>query len=163
MRNFSTLAMLAAVALAFIAITAMAFTACTKKNETAATVSAESYAKILNGDLSDFAGTWVNGRGERIQLRANGTFNAGQRTGGFTHGLGTLTTNGTNYEWIVFMEGEDEGFEVLFFPVGVGVKNFAGDVVETHISNDRIFMVSVGSSNEVYYRKGELSSPHPQR
>jgi len=114
------------------------------------------YSAIMDGHLDEWAGTWVNGRGERIQLRANGTFDAGQRTGGFTRGLGTLTTNGTNYEWIVFMEGEDEGFEVLFFPVGVGVKNSAGDVVETHISNDRIFMVFVGSSYDVYYREGEL-------
>ena len=60
------------------AIIVLMFTVCAPKSETRSqtvvTVTAESYAKILNGDLSDFAGTWVNVSNERKQLKADGVF-----------------------------------------------------------------------------------------
>jgi len=123
-----------------------------------------SYVEILNGDLSAFTGTWVNGRGERRQLRANGTFNAGETAYGFKIGNeNDQHITGTYYQWIVNMGGEAGGFEVWLYPADVAVRNYiedyGWDVVATHITMDRIFVESVGSSYDVYYREGELHPP----
>jgi len=122
------------------------------------------YDGIIYGDLFEFAGTWVNGRGERRQLRANGTFNAGETAYGFKIGNeNDQHTAGTYYQWIVNMGGEAGGFEVWLYPAGVAVRNYiedyGWDVVATHITMDRIFVESVGSSYDAYYREGELRPP----
>jgi len=122
------------------------------------------YTAILDSDLSDFAGTWVNGRGERRQLRANGTFNAGETAYGFKRGNeNDQHIAGTYYQWIVNMGGEAGGFEVWLYPAGAAVRiyieDYGWDVVATHNTMDRIFVESVGSSYDVYYREGELRPP----
>jgi len=167
-----------------IAITVMTFTACTKKSETQTqTHHADEheggpgddyealppgfdcpYTAILRGDLFEFAGTWINGRGERRQLRANGTFNAGETAYGFKIGNeNDQHIAGTYYQWIVNMGGEAGGFEVWLYPAGAAVRNYiedyGWDVVATHNTIDRIFVESVGSSYDVYYREGELRPP----
>ena len=124
----------------------------------------DSNTKILNGDLSAFAGTWVNGRGERRQLRVNGTFNAGETAYGFKIGNeNDQHIAGTYYQWIVNMGGEAGGFELWLYPAGAAVRiyieDYGWDVVATHNTMDRIFVESFGSSYDVYYREEELRPP----
>ena len=106
---------------AVIAVITIAFTACTKKSETqpAVTVTAESYAKILNGDLSDFAGTWVNVNNEKRQLKADGFFAEGLTVSDFKK---TDNGNGAYSWWIKIDEDERLGEmgEVIFlYPAGI--------------------------------------------
>ena len=122
------------------------------------------YTAILDGDLSEFAGTWVNGQGSRRVLTTNGTFNAGETAYGFKIGNeNDQHIAGTYYQWIVNMGGEAGGFEVWLYPAGATVRNYiedyGWDVVATHNTIDRIFLESVGSSYDVYYREGELRPP----
>ena len=104
-------------------------------SETSATITAENYAtkesyasneayaKILNGDLSDFAGTWINIHGERRQLYADGIFGP----------PGTISNFGKNdegtsdaYKWYV-LEGINEpipgeyGYFVYLYPAGAAL------------------------------------------
>jgi len=75
------------------------------------------YTTILNGDLSAFAGNWVNAKGERIQLRADGTFGSGETSRNFSRGVGssmTIATYGIDYNW----SNSAKGF-VMLFPPGV--------------------------------------------
>jgi hypothetical protein len=145
--------------IAIVAITAMAFTACAKKSEakpqTAAVITAESYAKILNGDLSDFAGTWVNTQGERRTLRADGVFVSGS--------MDNLNASGFNeyngsYFWGVYQDRN--GFQVTLYPVGVPIKLVNegmgfGETIESDIAKVRIIGSNVVQNGEVYYREGQ--------
>ena len=160
--------------IASIMVTAMALTSCNRgsgstssepqtqeQTQTATATSPDSNAKILNGDLSAFAGTWINSRGERRQLRANGTFNAGETAYGFKIGNeNDQHIAGTNYQWIVNMGGEAGGFEVWLYPAGADIRNYYGDFVEADNTKDRIFIESIGSSDDLYYREGELPNPY---
>ena len=81
--------------------------------------SSYPYTTILNGDLSAFAGSWINANGEKIQLRADGTFGAGETSGGFARGVGsnmTIAVYGIDYNW----SNSAKGF-VMFFPPGVRI------------------------------------------
>jgi len=161
------------ILIAIIAITAMAFTACSKKSETAAAVTAESYAKILNGDLSDFAGTWVNAQGESRTLRADGVFVSGSmdnlNAGGFNEYNGS-------YFWGVYQDRT--GFQVTLYPVGVPINLVNegmgfGETIESDITKVRIIGSNVVQNGEVYYREGQMptaetlasqtqtANPHP--
>ena len=135
-----------------------------REGEALAAAPSNPHLEILNGDLSAFAGTWVNGRGERKQLKVNGTFNAGETAYQFKIGNeNDQHIAGTYYQWIVNMGGEAGGFEVWLYPAGAAVRNYiedyGWDIVATHITIDRIFVESVGSSYDVYYREGELQPP----
>ena len=50
------------------------------EGETTAAAHSAGYAKILNGDFSDFAGVWENGRGEIVRLKQDGTLGDRQRS-----------------------------------------------------------------------------------
>jgi len=133
------------------------FASCTKKSETTAAITADSYEKILEGDLSAFTGTWVNSRGERRQLMANGIFNAGETAYGFKIGNeNDQYIAGTNYQWIVNIGGEAGGFEVWLYPAGTAIRNYDGDFIEMDNTKVRIVIESIGSNDDVYYREGEL-------
>jgi len=137
------------------AIIVIAITACTKKSETTAVITAESYAKILNGDLSDFAGYWVNGNGEKRQLRADGVFADGS--------INNLTSSGFNeyngtYFWGVYQD--HNGFQVTLYPVGVPIELVNegmgfGETIESDITKVRIIGSNVVQNGEVYYREGQ--------
>ena len=93
---------------AIVLIFVLMISACTKKSETqaAALSSADTNAKIMHGDLSDFAGTWVNGDGERVQLKADGMWgDDGIRVFDFKK-----TGDGANvkYSWNVLLVENDE-------------------------------------------------------
>jgi len=144
-----------------VLIFVLIFTSCSKKSETqtAAAKTFDSYEKILHGDLSAFTGTWVNIRGERRQLRANGTFNSGETAYKFIIGNeNDQHIAGTNYQWIVNMGGEAGGFEVWLYPAGTAIRNYDGDFIETDNTKDRIVIELIGSSYDVYYRLGEAPS-----
>jgi len=147
--------------LIYVLIFVLIFTSCSKKSETqaAAAITAASYEKILAGDLSAFAGTWVNSRGEKRQLRANGTFNSGETAYGFKIGNeNDQHIAGTNYQWIVNMGGEAGGYEVWLYPVGAAIRNYDGDFIETDNTKNRIVIELIGSSDDVFYREGETPS-----
>ena len=96
--------------LVFLIIITVLFSACNTVNPV--TMHEQSYIgqqydydKIHDGDLSDFAGIWENGLGQRAQLSSNGafalqkpdgTFLEGIRAGGFRYGIG-MSTGGDDY------------------------------------------------------------------
>jgi len=98
---------------AVITITVMAFTACSKKSETqsqtataeqtqAASSSAPSnpHPEILTGDLSAFAGIWVNGEGIKQEVRADGTvYKEGSNDARAASGFQRLDND--SYYWLV--------------------------------------------------------------
>ncbi|MCL2443707.1 MAG: hypothetical protein FWD13_09650, partial [Treponema sp.] len=83
-------------------ITIIAMACASAPESTATQTKTESgvidYNKIINGDLSDFAGFWVNGRNERIQLRADGVL---VRTNGtFVDGENAVDFRRTESEYL---------------------------------------------------------------
>jgi hypothetical protein len=74
--------------------------------------AAGDYAKILKGDLSAFAGYWVNGNGERWYLRSNGTFSVKGGAARFSKGADGV------YRWSVSID-DGPGGGVMLLPVGV--------------------------------------------
>jgi len=136
-----------------VLIFVLIFTSCSKKNETqvAEAIAAASYEKILDGDLSEFAGTWVNGQGTRRVLMTNGTFGNG------TSASFRREENGS-YTWgISFASGGGNGVEL--YPVGVDVNARPGQTDTTKV---RILIITSGDSaynpDEFYYREGEAPS-----
>jgi hypothetical protein len=113
-----------------------------------ASIKTYDYKKILNGDLSDFAGNWTNKMNDHLsnrELRANGTFGAGQSAVVFN-----LTDRAT-YTWNVYTE-DGGGFAVELYPVGVEVRNTRGIVpsdttkVRIHSGHEPPF-----ESDQIYY------------
>jgi len=118
------------------------------------------YTAILDGDLSEFAGMWVNGRGDKYPLRADGVFDGGLNAYEFTRGAdknSPYIANGTNYEWLVNMGGEAGVFDIWLFPAGVDIKNRSGEIIQTDKTKDRIMFEYITTSNQVYYREGEAA------
>jgi hypothetical protein len=140
-------------------------------SETSVTITAEINAKILNGDLSDFAGTWVNIHGERRQLYADGIFGS----------PGTISDFGKNdegtsdaYKWYV-LEGINEpipgeyGYFVYLYPAGAALDieglNIINDyhirgILANDSAKDRIVLRPSPQHDAlqpswVYYREGE--------
>ena len=109
-----------------------------------------SYAEILNGDFSEFAGTWVNEQGGRVQLRADGTFGEGRA------GNVTKAVNGI-YMWPV-ATGEESGFGAALYPAGNEVWNEDGQLLATDTTKVRITIGYVHSITNVYYREGEYTA-----
>jgi len=142
---------------AVIAIIAMAFTACSKKSETQtdATLTAESYAKILNGDLSDFAGYWVNGETSRYELKPNGVF------GNYDSDVDIVNfhknTDGS-YTWTIATEWF--GSPITIYPAGIDVMGGNG-ILQTDTTKVRITAIDIPyRSAEVFYREGEAPTVH---
>ena len=161
---------------AVITITVMAFTACSKKSETqsqtataeqtqAASSSAPSnpHPEILTGDLSAFAGIWVNGEGIKQEVRADGTvYKEGSNDARAASGFQRLDND--SYYWLVSIlnyEGMGRGaFNAQLYPVGVEVMGGNGKIL-TDTSKARMFYPEVDvayRSDEIYYRVGEAAS-----
>ena len=94
-----------------VLIAAIIVASCTAKKSEAEKIAQYDYENILKGDLSSFAGIWVNGIGETRELKPNGTF-------GYDGKIVKYTNNddGT-YSWSV--DSGDGGYAVRLFPVGV--------------------------------------------
>jgi len=127
------------------------------------TIVQNDYSKILNGDLSEFAGYWVNGIGEKIQLRAdgtlvraNGTFIAGNKAVEFRCQTNEyLASGGEIYMWDI--DSDEMGYYVAFYPVGVDIKAYDGivssDNTKVRLTADYDLFSSIGAGN-VFYRDG---------
>jgi len=114
-----------------------------------------NYSKILEGDLSDFTGTWVNGQGVKTRITADGVlhhdiFAGGIRASDFSKTDGANTT----YSWWVSQAGD--GFGVNLHPAGTEVLDYNGQSIQTDKTKVRITIQSVSRSDEIYYREGEL-------
>ncbi|MDR1929626.1 MAG: SH3 domain-containing protein [Treponema sp.] len=111
-----------------------------------------SYEKLLRGDLSDFAGYWVNGENERIYLRPNGTtYFQGQEAGNFGK-----STAGT-YGWNISLDDEP-GFFVMILPVGVdGFYDVKTDTTKVRLAAGHDVP---GSAEGYYYRESQFPATH---
>jgi len=181
------------VTLWLVAVIAMFFTACAKKSESqpAVTITAESYAKILNGDLSDFAGTWENVYNEKRQLKVDGFFADGLTVSNFQE---SDNGNGAYSWWIKIDEDErlgEMGEAIFLYPAGVelDIEGFSleyswdySGVLLNDKTKDRIVVRPVPLYENlfftaVYYREGQAptvetlaaqrqtaasSNPHPE-
>jgi len=147
---------------AIIAITAMAFTACVQKSETqtAVAVAAENYARtqtanphpeILNGDLSNFAGMWINNDKDSATLSSGGVFDPGGWGNGLRASDFKNSGEGVNeiYSWVNLIDGD--GFSVTLYPAGTEVAHYDGNILQTDITRTRIAIGNVFSSDDVYY------------
>ena len=142
-------------------IAAFMFASCAKKSETITAKSDDpngSYAKILNGDLSGFAGTWVDGFGTRSQLRADGVFTGGSMSDLEADGFSVYDYGA--YYWNVRSTEGYGGFGVMVYPPGVPINIYDGSTTDT--TKVRIIAGHDGpsSSAEVYYREGEAPAAH---
>ena len=125
----------------------------------AASDSQGIYPKILNGDLSDFAGTWINNGGNERALKADGTSGGGQKSYGFGF-------NENYYEWGVGFE-EYGGYTVYLLPPGVDIKGYIEitdgvvyDILPTNNTKERIVIITGDSPfiSAVFYREAEIKS-----
>jgi hypothetical protein len=112
--------------------------------------TAGDYDEILKGNFSAFVGYWVNGDGDRIYLRPDGTtYFQGQEADNFRK-----STSGS-YSWGVFSSGYG-GFGVTIIPVGV----------EGHIKTDitRVRLIAgheaPTSPEGYYYRETTFPATH---
>ena len=132
--------------------------------------AADSYAKILNGDLSAFAGTWVNGIGVSARLMSNGAFVWGLDlpesglTPGSRFSSDTNEAGEVYYYWGIIEENEDGesyGFGMFLYPVGVDIIMFdtlvRSDKTKTRILAG-LFIYEAPQSPEVFYLEGETQS-----
>ena len=123
-----------------------------------AAASSGPYAKILAGDLSDFAGTWKDGYGNILELRADGT--VGDRGGSAYDFEKTGDDVNETYSWYLNWGGETMGYYFTLFPVGAEVvdhNSYPSQHYVTDITKVRLADTAKGvhSSNEIYYREGE--------
>lgn len=119
------------------------------------------YTAILDGDISEWAGTWENGYGTSL-LMADGVF-AGGSTGGDLRADGFSRYDYGAYYWGVSDGDGYGGYGVMLYPPGVPINLFYMDggerkvakTIETDIAKVRIIAGQDGpeSSAEVYYRK----------
>jgi len=121
---------------------------------TASNVTAIDYSKILKGDLSDFAGYWKNGGGNRIQLRSDGTVNGQGLPTRFSRVDSLIySSGGAYYAWTLDPGG------VELYPIGVDIKQddvWGRGIVPTDTTKDRLLLVGqerYPESNSVYYRE----------
>jgi uncharacterized lipoprotein NlpE involved in copper resistance len=123
-----------------------------------------NYNKILNGDLSDFAGIWVNNKDEKRELRPNGYF------GDDVNGSFRVRENGS-YSWSV--GGSSHGIGVVLYPVGIPVmglnrvyndpdRDFIESILPTDTTKVRICLERGDSPfiENVYYRETESLTDH---
>jgi hypothetical protein len=121
--------------------------------------TAGDYDKILGGDLSAFAGYWVNGRNDRFYLHSDGEIfvpdEAYMKAGGFSK-------NGDVYHWLVFQAA------VELYPVGVDARGFdyatqkRDVVIQTDKTKVRLFagQEAPGSPADFYYRESVFPATH---
>ena len=100
------------------------------------------YSKILNGDLSDFVGTWKTAEGSTFFLCSDGITMRDGMLEGEKADYFCKNEDGT-YSWSVLDWISDEwgyggGFAIILYPVGVDVIVY-GRVVDTDTSRVRLF------------------------
>ena len=126
-----------------------------------------NYSKILNGDLSEFAGYWVNGHGTRIQLRAdgvllrdNGSFVDGETVVNFRRENNEYLASGDIYMWLI--NPDEMGHNVALYPVGVDVKAWSGtiptDNTKVRITSGSDLFSQINSPADIFYWSGEAQA-----
>ena len=144
-----TLTMIIGIALAWAL--ALSFAACNKDKKSA---KSYDYSKILQGDISEFTGTWVNESGSKIQLRADGTFSEGQEAENFEYGKDMLGFS-EFYRWTATIDKSDPfaRYGVFLLPVGVDffIDGYTSDKTKVRLIRS-IQDVMVSS---IYYREGD--------
>ena len=122
---------------------------------TAAGMESYDYSKILKGDFSEFAGTWVKDDGQEvIHLRADGTFTDGKKAT-----VPKLNPYGA-YSWNADAMNDRDGSPWLLFPVGIDGYESANanddydsrrGFVQTDKTRVRLAMDGASSKNWMYY------------
>ncbi|MDR0503861.1 MAG: hypothetical protein LBH16_11135 [Treponema sp.] len=129
-------------------------------------VSNESYAKILNGDLSDFAGTWVNIYDQIRLLKKDGTFEDEQKAVNFksvneNDELYKKALGGDYYQWSVQLLDSIHlaGFVTLLYPVGVDIyinnEIRQNEIIKSDTTKVRLYIFAhewYPSEDLVYYK-----------
>jgi hypothetical protein len=107
-----------------------------KTSDKAAGKESYDYSKILKGDFSEFAGTWVNWRNEKIQISSNGTF---RDSGGLKKfDFDVLGTHGECRGSIIFYDENDKvdsSYPNALYPVGVEVVGLKTDTTKVRMCN----------------------------
>ena len=135
-----------------------------RQGEAAIANSSNPYAKVLSGDFSAFAGTWVNGEASRSELKPNGIFGNYDDFSDIETVNFHRNTDGS-YTWTISTEWF--GSPITIYPVGIAVIGGNG-ILQTDTTKVRITAVDIPyRSEEVYYRQGELpaaqsNSKYPQ-
>jgi len=108
-----------------------------------------SYAKILSGDFSAFAGIWVNGKGARVELKPNGVFGNYAEYPDVIIGNVRIAADGV-YLWSIGTEWFDS--PITMYPAGIDVMGGNG-ILQTDTTKVRITAVDIPYRNdEVYYQ-----------
>jgi hypothetical protein len=123
-----------------------------------------NYDKILKGDLSDFAGYWVNGENRRVYLQADGKINHlidGRLDIG--SGAGHFVKYGNNsdiYQWNA-TDGIGMGFAAWLYPVGVDAIRYDG-IAKSDKTKVRLVLGHdpILNPEEFYYRESEFLVTH---
>jgi len=159
------------VLIIFITIISLQFSACEKPAKD------HDYSKILNGDLSDFAGVWVNGFNQRAHLRPDGTFTLSMDNGVFWEGQNILGfSTGKNSVWRVTASGHDYlwgvepspgfgGYGVALIPTGIDFSfnnhKFSTDKTKVRIvtvPDLNVYYLEEDNPLTLYYRSREAAS-----
>jgi len=112
----------------------------------------DHYAKILNFDFSNFAGTWVNDHGGgSVVLTEDGLI---QDIGFFP--ISNLRKIGGAYAWD--LSTGVVSLHVFLFPAGTEITDEDNRRVQTDITKDRI-AIDRRYSNQVYYLQSGAASP----
>jgi len=147
------------------AIIVLMFAACSKKGET----DKGPYPQILTGDLSAFAGTWVNHTGGKIQFDSNGASDFY-----FTDGFYGWSSPINNYS-MGSLPQSMECYAMRLLPPGVDIEgNYVenGEWVSGTLATDntKVRIVTQGDDpylDFVYYREKEVSitpsDPHREK
>jgi hypothetical protein len=98
--------------------------------------TASDYDKILKGDLSAFAGYWLNGNNDLIVLQSNGANGKEGEAGNYNKGNGV-------YSWWIPFAG------AMLFPVGVETPNVRTDTTKVRLTMGQAVP---GTAKEYYYK-----------
>ncbi|MCL2244839.1 MAG: hypothetical protein FWC03_10305 [Treponema sp.] len=120
------------------------------------------YHTILSGDLSNFAGTYANGRGDRRQLTSDGVFSSENPEGGFGDGIMaegfehiSQESGDSYYQWVNTTQPDADGwysgYIVVLFPPGVQIIE-GGRIVQTDTSKIRMYVYA----HDLFYRSDDV-------
>lgn len=127
----------------------------------------EAYdAKILQGDLSDFAGIWANGRGDSVTLSPDGTFYGNYTEDGVTYKeiAEKFSKEQSGYMWGVHLENYagPSGYTVWFYPAGAEVWSYYGGYIPTDTTRDRLYAghdFYTDMSGRIFYLRQPAQQP----
>jgi hypothetical protein len=122
---------------------ALLFPACNKNKSGK---ESYDYSKILKGDLSEFVGTYVDGRGYKLELKADGSYKD------YFIGL-NFSFDEDSGTYRLSLSSSQDSFSMFLFPVGVDAYNNDGKLVKTDKTKIRLHSNNPhpSSSDDLYY------------